>query len=469
MCAILLVKTQAFASDFSPVVSAVASAAASACSSICERGLGGENALLGKNRASPTNDSKTIAGFKSPNRSFVRVATASKLMAGHWYDTGINLGGSSVMGCGRWRNYGADPSIAEIEVVGDRPRMLGHFQCKNAWSCDHCARIRVAQTRGWIRSELMPALEAKNLTGSLVTFTLSHTYSENWGGTVQRLLDAFKRADKSLIRAYKAVGSIGKFKALEAPVGDNGIHPHLHVLLIHAKDADLDELEDLMMTAWAKAVIAEGGTLNGHGFDFKRDCVNDYAAKLETSHELASHGTKAARSKGKTLSQLLDAAAAGNQEAGVQWLRAQAALAGRMRFHAGSLPKKLGIVCPSSFEDEELDDVREFRKEYEPDPVRIVYAQTEHLKATGAISDRAGLAIILRSARTGDAKKVLGVVSALCAEVDRIEDSKNTEYLEKAKSIRYKSSSEIIQIAHTRPLTSDEVEEYLRAKREKTT
>ena len=130
--------------------------------------------VLGKNRASPPSHPK--------NREFVRVAVASKLMAGHWKKTGENLKGSSVLGCGRWRNYGADPNIAEIEIPADgAPRMLGHFACRASWSCDHCARARVSQTRGWLRGALMPALSAAGLSGALVTFTIAHAYGDDWG------------------------------------------------------------------------------------------------------------------------------------------------------------------------------------------------------------------------------------------------------------------------------------------------
>ena len=44
---------------------------------------GPQGAVLGKNRASPP----------SPNRSLVRVAVASRLMASHWKKTGENLRG----------------------------------------------------------------------------------------------------------------------------------------------------------------------------------------------------------------------------------------------------------------------------------------------------------------------------------------------------------------------------------------
>lgn len=308
----------------------------------------------------------------------------------------------------------------------------------------------------------MPALDEHGLSGSLVTHTLSHTYEEDWGATVQRLLDAYKRADKALIRAYKAAGSVGKIKAIEVTVGVNGLHVHAHSLVTHAKDADLGELEEQMMDAWYKAVGEVGGKANEHGFDFKANCVNSYVAKLETAHEMASHGTKTARKKGKTLAQLLDAAAVGNVRAGEEWLRAQKALGGRMRFHAGSLPKKLGIVCPSAWEDEERAEELKKKKEDEPDPVRITYPQPMHLKATG-VTGRAGLAIILRSARTANPEKVLRVVESLCSEVDRSNDDKAVvrfldEYAEAA----------ILKIAKQRPLaTPEEIDAYLHAKRKK--
>ena len=135
-----------------------------------------------------------------PNRSLVRVAVASRLMASHWKKTGENLRGSSVIGCGRWRAYGADSTIAEIQVDHRGPRLLGHFACRSVWSCDHCAKARVAQTRSWLRSALMPALEARGLSGSLVTLTLAHpmpTIGRRW-------LRSSMRPSRSLISACQS-------------------------------------------------------------------------------------------------------------------------------------------------------------------------------------------------------------------------------------------------------------------------
>lgn len=408
---------------------------------------------LGKNRATPP----CSPSVRLPqNREFIRVAVASRLMSSHFNKTGENIKGSSVCGCGRWKQYGSDPNLAEILVQDGHARMAGHFQCKAVWSCEHCAKGRVAQTRSWIRAALIPALDAARLSASLLTFTLSHSYGEDWGGVVDRLMHAYMLMDRRLSKHYKRAGSIGKLKALEAPVGENGLHPHLHILLTHRKDADLASLAEAVSEAWSKAISDVGASINGHGFDFKENCINDYVAKLETSHELASHGTKSARRKGKTLAQLLDRAALGDSESGDKWIRAQIALGGRMRFHAGGLPKKLGIICPSKWEDVEMDAKRDAEKADLPPSVYISYSQEDHMKATSSATNRAGLALILRSARSADRSKVLAIVKAICSEVDvqKTSEKWTKEYLWK-----------ILQDAKTRVLKREEVPVYLHAQR----
>ena len=408
---------------------------------------------LGKNRATPPSAVFTRA---PQNREFIRVSVASRLMSSHFNKTGENLKGSSVCGCGRWKQYGADPNLAEILVQDGHARMAGHFQCKAVWSCEHCAKGRVSQTRSWIRAALIPALEAADLSASLLTFTLSHSYSEDWSGVVERLMQAYTLMDRRMSKHYKRAGSVGKLKALEAPVGENGLHPHLHILLTHKKGADLVSLAAAISDAWSKAIADVGASINGHGFDFKENCINDYVAKLETSHELASHGTKSARRKGKTLAQLLDRAALGDVESGDKWIRAQIALGGRMRFHAGGLPKRLGIICPSKWEDEEMNEKRDAEKADLPPSVYIAYSQDDHMKATSSVTRRFGLALILRAARSADRNKVLSIVKSICSEVDLQKTSEKwtKEYLWK-----------VLQDAKTRVLTKDEVPAYLHAQK----
>ena len=138
--------------------------------------------------------------------------------------------------------------------------------------------------------------------------------------------------------------------------------------------------------------------MNEHGFDFKAHCVNDYAAKIESAHELASHGTKQARKKGKTLPQLLDRAAVGDKKAGAEWLRAMSALGGACAFMLAICPRSSAYLVPVSgkTKKERRLDAEAASK---PAPVRITYPQFQHLKATDSRTGRSGLALILRAAR----------------------------------------------------------------------
>jgi len=341
-----------------------------------------------------------------------------------------------VAGCGRWRTFGAIQGIAAIEVEDGVPRMDGHFVCGCNWTCESCATSTVAQ---------------------------NHSYSDDWGHVVRSVRDAYTLMDRRLQKVYKRAGSVGKFKALEAPVGANGIHPHIHVLVTHDIGADLEALAAAMREQWNRAVMEVGGRCNEHGFDFKANAAADYAAKMETAHELAAQSTKTGRRKGRTLSQLLDAAGRGDLTAGAEWQRAIEALGGANRFHAGSLPKNLGIVPPSQWEDL-VEEAETDGEDPPPEPVvvRIEYPLDDHLQATHPALGRPGLAMILRAAARGGEQSVLRMVRALKTEYRGLD-------VYRALSAGEPWSAEpipnIMELAAARPLLPHEVAEYLRVKR----
>ena len=161
------------------------------------------------------------------------------------------------------------------------------------------------------------------------------------------------------------------------------------------------------------------------------------------------------------LAQLLDRAALGDAKAGAEWLRAQTALGGRKRFHAGALPKKLGIPSPSEWEDEEREAELDAERAERPEPARITYPQVHHLKATGT-TGRAGLAAILRSARSADPARVLRMVAALCAEVDR--NDTRAGVIQRFADWPDDFWQRIVDEAGARVLRPDEVPAYIEAK-----
>ena len=412
---------------------------------------GGAAVGLGKNRDTPPCNPRQY-------RPYVRQATAQRLVSGYWSNEGKNLRGSSVAGCGRWKAYGS-ALIAQIVVEGGQARMSGHFICGCNWTCEMCARATVARNRSWLRGALFPALKEHGKSGSLVTLTLAHSYDVDWAIPVAALKAAYGLFDKRMAKVYKKAGSVGKFKAFEVTIGRNGIHPHFHILVTHDDDADLVAMEDAMREAWYKAVIEVGGRCSDRGFDFRPNRLNDYAAKIEASHELSSQSTKQGRKNGKSLSQTLDAAGRGDLTAGAEWQRAIEALGSTNRFHAGNLAKNLDILTPSEWDDG-AGDVEEVGLDDPEQPLIIEYSFEDHLKATHPSLGRPGLAMILRAAARGGRAKVCLMVDALC----RYSDSKRVPTWVPTSELSA-LDSEIINIAKLRPLTREEVGEYLRVTR----
>lgn len=409
---------------------------------------------LGKHRNTPP------ASTAKRYRPVVLQGVQQGLMSQYFKKNGANLRGSSVVGCGRW-NAGKDRTSgrAEFEIGGAKgARRIQTFRCGSNWTCEVCARANVARYRSWIRAGLMPALEAAGKSASLVTLTLSHHYGENWGEVTRRLLAAFGLWDKRMAKGYKKAGYIGKVKSFEVTVGKNGLHPHFHLLVTHDKDADVEQLEVAMRAAWEKAVTEEGGRCTEHGFDFKANCINDYVAKMESAHELSSQNTKYGRKKGRTLSQLLDAIYRGDQTAAHEWTRAIQALEGVNRFNAGALPKKLGIPTPSEWEDEEESDQGEL--DLAEDPTVVDFSLDDLLQATHPSLGRPGMAMILRALDRGGEAGGRAMLDGLLQDYVRTRAPWTPAWMTAAADPG--GLPAIIETAKTRPLTRDEVAEYLR-------
>lgn len=382
------------------------------------------------------------------------------LVSQYFKKNGTNIRGSSVVGCGRW-NAGKDRTSgrAEFEIGGaGGARRVQTFRCGSNWTCEVCARANVARYRSWIRAALIPALETQGKSASLVTLTLSHHYGENWGEVTRRLLAAYGLWDKRMAKSYKKAGYVGKVKSFEVTVGANGLHPHFHLLVTHDKDTDVEQLEEAMRAAWEKAVTEEGGRCTAHGFDFKANCINDYVAKMESAHELSSQNTKQGRKKGRTLSQLLDATYRGDETAAHEWTRAIEALEGVNRFNAGALPKKLGIPTPSEWEDEEEDADQGELELVEEDPTIVDFSLDDLLQATHPSLGRPGMAMILRALDRGGEARGRAMLDGLLRDYVRTRAPWTPYWMTAAPG----GIPEIIEIAKTRPLTREEVAEYLR-------
>lgn len=319
-----------------------------------------------------TENSHKIKGFR-PTRYSERKAISRLLDSEKATGTGQKPPGYSAIGCGVWSIHGHGSEVPH-NATPAASFLSGRFRC-NTLHCPHCASLKAADYRGFMRSVIFPAMEAQGLTGDLLTFTLAHSMRSDWTATRKALTAAFSHMHNRLRRLFKRLGVVGFIKSLEAPVGSHGIHPHYHLLLVRPRTLtaqELEELETAIRLQWEQSLRAYGGSCNAHGFDYKPDCVNDYLAKVTASFEVAAHDTKKAKKSGRTFVQLLHDYMQGDRTAGVHFLRWSAAMTGSKRFDTQSLCKALGVCSfvdwkaqqkeQSTKQQEEFDSMRDAEK-----------------------------------------------------------------------------------------------------------
>lgn len=170
----------------------------------------------------------------------------------------------------------------------------------------------------------------------------------------------------------------------------------MHDLFTYKPGVDIEAFEAVALKKWKAALKKFGLKCNGHGVNLRKNGEFDarYIAK-EIAAEVAAYDTKTESKRDlQTLFQLLDKNRLGDSLAGNDWIRAAKAIQGRDKWNVGQLATKLGIPCPSEWrkpKDRAMD---------EEQSQLIEYPQVHHIVATAPTNERAGLAFILRAARS---------------------------------------------------------------------
>lgn len=403
------------------------------------------------------------------NQSAKRLNEATRLIMNNFKETGESIEGSSIIGCGRWKKYTSENQAnAEIAVTLEDgftvARMHDHFTCNNYKFCPTCARAGAAKMRDYITVAFVPAVKEKRLALAMMTLTASHKRDCDWKKDIaDPFFEAVRIFSKNMKHDYKKIGAEGQFRAMESPVGPNGLHLHIHDELAYRPGANLQVFAAAASKKWKAACKQVGLYCNDHGLHLTGDFDPCYIAKDETqkeseatAFELAAYDTKT-KGHTKTLFELLDASIQGDDQAGKDYVRACIALQGRARWNIGGLAKKLGIAAPSAWKRPEGVGAAE-----KPAPAMLIeYPIEDHLVATAPEQERPALAMILRAARQELRRpgSTTRMVKALCAEVvnKKIDEIKRRYAQRVAKrldvlwaepihvSIKYKVKSQILK------------------------
>jgi len=183
--------------------------------------------------------------------------------------------------------------------------------CGSVWTCPICAS-KITENR---RLEIIQAVKTCQAHGGgvyLATFTAPHYSNQK----LQTVLDGISHAKRLMqkrkpwIRLCKSLMMIGDIRTLEVTYGDNGWHPHFHVLLFTGmpltKDS-LKALEEGILNQWQKACVSAGLPLpNEHGVSIGDGTkAASYASKWGLEDEMTKGHVKKGKKEGKTPFDLL--------------------------------------------------------------------------------------------------------------------------------------------------------------------
>ena len=155
---------------------------------------------------------------------------------------------------------------------GKRAIFIGNSSCKNAWTCPKCA-VKKARTACIEISGIIETMKLRGLVPVMMTLTVPHSKNQKaefsvdvlytaWrkfknGKRINVTSKAFDRSGNPFSRCCRDLGISHWYYAAEATYGDNGWHPHFHVLLFLPKKnvKRLGSYESQLRRYWFKTVL----------------------------------------------------------------------------------------------------------------------------------------------------------------------------------------------------------------------
>lgn len=152
-------------------------------------------------------------------------------------------------------------------------------RCGSVWLCPHCAP-KITEVR---KAEVKKAVDGHSGGLYMLTLTIPHYHGDN----LAVLLDGLKFACNKFFGTRKArliwesMGKVGHIKAAEVTYGQNGWHPHYHILIFTEKELpegyDLTPLIELWQNSCRLAKLAIPSA--EHGLDFRKGEYSSYVTK----------------------------------------------------------------------------------------------------------------------------------------------------------------------------------------------
>lgn len=165
---------------------------------------------------------------------------------------------STTSKCSRWKI----PNLS-IRILKNPEYQKAHYagleRCGSVWLCPLCAS-KIAERR---RCELVAAVSTARGIGLqvlMMTCTVPHGVGDDVNEVKASMLKAWRkmidsRAGKNM---KKLLGVEGTIRAFEVTYGQNGFHPHFHVLIFAQSDFTVQSFQNGFYPLWLDACVKAG-------------------------------------------------------------------------------------------------------------------------------------------------------------------------------------------------------------------
>lgn len=225
-----------------------------------------------------------------------------------------------------------------VSTTNDSAHFGGLAVCDNIWACPVCS-AKIWARRGLELERGLSLVKAQGYSVTMLTFTLSHTYTDSLESLNSDLMSAYKfmwsgREGQAI---KKSIGYVGSIKVYETIHGDSsGWHPHLHILFI--TESPLSEsypqyrvgatesgcefsIETLLKNRWIHSLKKFGRSASfEHGLNFADSDkeIFEYITKQSNLVPELTNGHNK-KSRLKTPIQLLAESAEGDKKSSALW------------------------------------------------------------------------------------------------------------------------------------------------------
>jgi len=264
---------------------------------------------------------------------------------------------SSTAKCSRAKVPGEDVKILK-NPEHQKAFYSGLRRCGSVWLCPLCS-AKIAERR---RSELVAGVATARAMGwqaHLMTCTIPHGLGDDVNDILKMMLNAWRRMTTG--RAGKALRKQlffeGTVRVIEVTDGNNGFHPHFHILIFTSRKFSSSVLQYFFTPLWQDVCVKSGLPCPSEEHGLKVD-DGSWAAKYASKWGLEDEMVKGHMKTSKGINgftpwdMLRDVLKTKNKRSRARFFIYANAFKGRRQLHwSVGLKAKLGLI---DFTDEEL-------------------------------------------------------------------------------------------------------------------